>query len=180
MYLCHTFHLAFFIQYSCGYRRIIADTAWSYRAFLSIYSSRVKISYSDLQEVIFRNEICWKFILYPSYVRCQEGDEAPCFFCKRLRLKGKDTAPISFSYGPAFQVSLLSVIQKCIHCDSWSSEMTLKRLPWDVNISLIDMWHMQNKGPTMHSCFIIVYRRMSALGSKKNPMYKWVYKSEKA
>lgn len=40
----------------------------------------------------------------------QEGDEAPCFFCKRLRLKGKDTAPISFSHGPAFQVSLLSVI----------------------------------------------------------------------
>lgn len=41
----------------------------------------------------------------------QEGDEAPCFhFCKSLRLEGKDTAHISFSCGPAFEVSLSSVI----------------------------------------------------------------------
>lgn len=52
--------------------RIIKDIAWSYRAFLSIYSSKVKISYSDLWEVIFKNEIYWRFILYPSYVRCKK------------------------------------------------------------------------------------------------------------
>lgn len=41
----------------------------------------------------------------------QEGDEAPCFhFCKSLRLEGEDTAHISFSCGPAFEVSLSSVI----------------------------------------------------------------------
>jgi len=66
------FSLAGFAPYSCGYWRIKADTAWSCRAFLSIFSSKVKTSYSDLWEISFRNEICCMFISYPSYVRCKK------------------------------------------------------------------------------------------------------------
>jgi len=110
----------------------------------------------------------------------QEGDEAPCFhFCKSLRLEEKDTARISFSCGPAFEVSLSFVIPETHQQWKMKQWNYFEKATPDFNISITNMWNMQNKGPAMHSCDIThCVQDCPLLGAKKKKC-NWTDKSGK-